>query len=199
VALSSLAFSAGEQVPTSVDLSLGGASVGSASVDPAVVSTTDEIGRASITFTVPEGAAGDQLVATPNVGAAITLPFTVAEGEPEPGPFEGTISTGASKVSAGGTLKVSGSTFTPGETVTIELRPKKGEALPAGEVKVGEDGSFSTTITVPKKAQPGPYTVAVTQADGDEATASVHVNRAGGIGKIIQDLLDWIWDLITGR
>lgn len=197
VSLSSLAFSAGEQVPTTVELSLGGVSVGSAAVDPAIVSTTDEVGRASVQFTVPAGSAGQPLVATPNVGAAVTLPFTVAADEPEPGPFEGTIQTGSSKVSAGGTLAVSGERFTPGETVTLELRPKKGQAVQVGTVQVADDGTFSTTVRVPKSTQPGKYTLAVVQADGDAATATVHVNRAGGVAGIIQQIVDWIWDLIS--
>ena len=50
---------------------------------------------------------------------------------------------------------------------------------------------------MPKKAQPGKYTVAVSQADGDEATATVTVNRAGG-ASAIRDLIDWLWDLISG-
>jgi 5'-nucleotidase len=67
-----------------------------------------------------------------------------------------------------------------------------------GTVQVRQDGTFSTSVTVPKNAQPGKYTVAVAQADGDEATATVTVNRAGGIGGIIKDIVDWLWDLLTG-
>ncbi len=49
-------------------------------------------------------------------------------------------------------------------------------------------------MIVPKSAKQGDYTVAVSQADGDEATATVTVKRGGGIKGII----DWIWDLISG-
>ena len=85
-----------------------------------------------------------------------------------------------------------------GETVTVELRPKKGAAVEVGTVQVKANGTFSTSVTVPKSTQPGKYTVAVSQADGDEATATVTVNRAGGIGGIIGDILDWLWDLLKG-
>jgi len=53
-------------------------------------------------------------------------------------------------------------------------------------------------VTVPKSTQPGKYTVAVAQADGDAATATVTVNRAGGIGGIIGGIIDWLWDLLNG-
>lgn len=202
VEMSSLAFSNGEQQPTEVAFALGDTALGTAAVDAAIVDTTDEVGRTSFTFTVPEGAAGQTLTATPNVGGAVTLPLMFADGGGEPGPFEGTIDLGSSKVAAGGKLAVSGEGYEPGETVTVELRPKKGKPIQVGTVEVGDDGSFATEVTVPKSAHPGKYTVAVTQADGDEATATVHVNRAGGngsgIGQIIDRFLDWLWDLFTG-
>ncbi|WP_259363539.1 bifunctional metallophosphatase/5'-nucleotidase [Microbacterium esteraromaticum] len=75
VALSSLAFSAGEQKPTEVSFAIGEVQLGTAAVDGAIVDTTDEGGRASFTFTVPAGVAGQTLTATPNVGAAVTLPL----------------------------------------------------------------------------------------------------------------------------
>ena len=53
-------------------------------------------------------------------------------------------------------------------------------------------------MNVPRSTHPGKYTVAVQQADGDEATATVHVNRAGGIGSIIKQIIDWVWSLFTG-
>src|SRR5690606_13784454 len=58
--LSSLAFSGGDPVPSEVTVSLGGAVLATAAVDSAVVDTTDEAGRASLTITVPEGTEGEQ-------------------------------------------------------------------------------------------------------------------------------------------
>jgi 5'-nucleotidase len=49
---------------------------------------------------------------------------------------------------------------------------------------------------VPKNTKAGKYTVAVSQADGDEATASIAVNKAGGVGGIIGAIVDWLWDLL---
>ncbi|MCI1017469.1 ExeM/NucH family extracellular endonuclease [Microbacterium sp. C5A9] len=198
VALSSLAFSAGEQAPGEVTLSLGGTQLATGAVDPTIVDTTDEVGRATLTFTVPSGVFGEQqlTVAVAGTGTTATVPFTIADEKPAE--FAGAIDLGSSKVAAGKKLQITGEGYEPGETVTVELRPKKGAPLEVGTVQVRADGSFSTAVTVPKNAQPGKYTVAVSQADGDEATATVTVNRAGGIGGIIGGIIDWLWDLING-
>ncbi|WP_101847150.1 ExeM/NucH family extracellular endonuclease [Zhihengliuella sp. ISTPL4] len=196
VSLSSLAFSGGEAAPGAVTLSLGDTQLAAGTVDPTIVDTTDEGGRATLTFTVPSGVLGEQqlTVDVPATGTTVPVPFTIA-GEEE---FAGTIALGSSKVAAGKKLQVTGEGYQPGETVTVELRPKKGQGVEVGTVQVRQDGTFSTSVTVPKNAQPGKYTVAVAQADGDEATATVTVNRAGGIGGIIKDIVDWLWDLLTG-
>ncbi|WP_309127717.1 ExeM/NucH family extracellular endonuclease [Microbacterium sp.] len=199
LSLSSLAFSAGEPAPGDVTVSLGDTQLASGAIDTTVVDTTDEVGRASLTFTVPEGVTGDQplTVSVASTGTSAQVPFTIAGGE-EAVEFAGTIELRSAKVAAGKTLAITGSDYQPGETVSIELRPKKGQAVDLGTVQIGEDGSFATEVRVPANAQPGKYTVAVSQADGDEATATVHVNRKGGIGGAVKDVLDWLWDLLTG-
>ena len=79
VALSSLAFSAGEQAPGEVTLSLGGTQLASGAVDPTIVDTTDEVGRASLSFAVPSGVFGEQLltVAVAGTGTTVQVPFTI--------------------------------------------------------------------------------------------------------------------------
>lgn len=193
VALSSLGLSAGEPAPGEVTLSLGGTQLAVGPIDPTIVDTTDEVGRASLTFTVPSGVFGEQqlVVGVASTGTSVPVPFTIA-GEEE---FAGAIDLGASKVAAGKKLQITGSGYVPGETVSVELRPKKGHPIDVGEIVVGDNGTFAASVTVPKSTKPGKYTVAVSQADGDEATATVTVNRAGGI---IKDILDWLWDLLDG-
>src|SRR5690606_18779349 len=193
--LSSLAFSTGEAVPTEVEFSIGGTVLGTAPVTVDIVDAFDEAGQATFTFQVPADAAGQTLVAMPNVGDAVTLPVVFSEAGGEPGPFEGSIELGSAKASAGGTLSITGEGYTPGETVTVELRSKKGESVVFGEIVVGDDGAFDATVSVPRDVQPGKHTVAVVQADGDEATATVTVNRAGGIGSWVRDLIRWVVDL----
>jgi len=142
---------------------------------------------------VPSGVFGDQVltVNVPATGTTVQVPLTIA-GQEE---FAGTIELGSSKVAAGKKLTVTGEGYVPGETVTIALQPKKGAAVQVGTVQVGADGTFTTQVTVPKSAQPGKYTVSAAQADGDAATATVTVNRAGGI---VGAIIDWLWDLISG-
>ncbi|MGW8481833.1 ExeM/NucH family extracellular endonuclease [Microbacterium sp. NPDC055903] len=196
--LSSLSFSAGEANGAEVSVSLGDAELASGAIDNAIVDTTDEVGRASLSFTVPDGVYGEQslTVAAAATGTAVQVPFTIA-GE-EPAEFAGTIDA-AKKVSAGKKLTVTGADFEPGETLTITLEPKKGDAVSLGTVVVDEDGTFDASVTVPKNIKAGKYTVVVAQADGDAATDTVTVNKgSGGIGGAIIDLLDWLWDLLFG-
>ena len=95
----------------------------------------------------------------------------------DPGPFAGTIDIGSGNAPVGKGLAIRGSGFTAGQTAAIELRGKKGEKVSLGTVKVAADGTFSASPVVPKSTQPGKYTLAVTLPNGDEATATVHVNR----------------------
>lgn len=82
--LSSLLFSAGEPAAASVDLKVGDTVVGTAPIDPAVVDTTDEVGRASLTFTIPAGLTGQQslTVTVPDSGTTISVPIVVADATP---------------------------------------------------------------------------------------------------------------------
>ncbi|MGP6170856.1 ExeM/NucH family extracellular endonuclease [Microbacterium sp. A204] len=195
--LSSLAFSGGDPVPGEVTVSLGDTVLATGAVDPAVVDTTDEAGRASLAFTVPEGVFGEQLLTVATAeGTSVQVPFTIADaGEQE---FAGTIEVEGNTVSAGKALRLSGVDFIPGETVTVALESKKGKVIDLGAVVVGDDGSFSASLTVPKNTDAGRYTVSVSQADGDQATDMVTVNKGGGHGGgIVGQILDWLWDLLT--
>lgn len=87
--LSSLLFSAGEPVDESVTVSLGEAELGSFDVDASVVDGTDEVGRASVSVTLPDDLTGlgapevteTQLVmALPETGTEFTVPLTVGTG-----------------------------------------------------------------------------------------------------------------------
>lgn len=190
VSLSSLSFSAGEPAAGEVTLSLGDTQLATGAVDPTIVDTTDEVGRASLTFTVPEGVYGEQLltVAVAGTGTTAQLPFTIS-GEAA-GEFAGTIALGSSKVGAGKKLQVTGEGYLAGETVTVVLESKKGEPVEVGTVVVGDDGTFSTSVVIPKNTKPGKHTVTVAQADGDAASASVVVNRSGGKEKNIVEFFD---------
>lgn len=82
VDLSSLLFSAGEAQGDQVTLSIGGAEVATATIDPTIIDTTDEVGRASATFAIPADAAAGDLVVTVTVPATgTTTTFTVPVAE----------------------------------------------------------------------------------------------------------------------
>ncbi|MBO1753166.1 ExeM/NucH family extracellular endonuclease [Actinotalea sp. BY-33] len=86
VELSSLLFSAGEQQPDEVTVRAGDEVLATAAIDPTIVDTTDEVGRASVTFTVPEGTEAGELVlvAGTETGTSAEFAVTVAEAdEPE--------------------------------------------------------------------------------------------------------------------
>ena len=80
VTLSSLLFSNGGPLEGDAVVSLGDVELGSAEIDPAIVDTTDEQGRATVTITIPEGVAGEQeLIVSGPGGTAIAVPILVAE------------------------------------------------------------------------------------------------------------------------
>ncbi|SJN27499.1 5'-nucleotidase [Microbacterium esteraromaticum] len=175
VDLSSLAFSGGEPAPTSVSISLDGTELATGAIDASVVDTTDEAGRASLSFTAPEGVYGAQLllVTVADTGTAVMVPVTFGAAPPA----EGTITLSKTKVAAGGTVTVSGEGFAAGDELTIELRSTP---VQLGTATVAADGTFSATVTVPKNTAAGAHTIAVIQSDGAEATAPLTVTAADG-------------------
>lgn len=173
--ISSLAFSGGEPAPGEVSISLGDVELASGAVDAAVVDTTDEAGRASLTFTVPEDVYGEQqlTVAVAGDGTSVQVPITFADAPQA----SGSITLGASTVEAGGTVTIDGSGFEAGLELTVELRSTP---VQIGTAQVADDGTFSLTVTIPADTPAGEHTLAVIQPDGAEATAALTVTAAAG-------------------
>jgi 5'-nucleotidase len=145
-------------------------------VDPVIVDTTDEAGRASLTFTVPDGVFGEQLLTVASSdGTSVEVPVTFAAAPAA----EGEITLGATSVAAGGTVMVNGSGFDAGLDLVIELRSTP---VQVGTVTVSGDGTFSVSVTIPKNTPVGAHTLAVIQPDGAEATAALTVTAAAGSG-----------------
>ncbi|WP_053204547.1 5'-nucleotidase C-terminal domain-containing protein [Jiangella muralis] len=96
VDLSSLLFSNGEPVDATATVTLAGQEVGKVDVDPAIVDTTDEVGRAQVRVTVPaitadsakEAAETTLVVELAETGTTVTLPVTVDFGD-DPGTDDG--------------------------------------------------------------------------------------------------------------
>ncbi|MEP6479878.1 MAG: 5'-nucleotidase C-terminal domain-containing protein, partial [Rhodoglobus sp.] len=80
ISLSSLLFSNGEPNAGTAVVSANGVELGSAAIDPAIVDTTDEVGRASVPITIPSDAPAGPLVLTitvPETGTTTTVALTV--------------------------------------------------------------------------------------------------------------------------
>ncbi|WP_298330874.1 5'-nucleotidase C-terminal domain-containing protein [Haloactinopolyspora sp.] len=86
--LSSLLFSTSEPVDETASVTLGGVDLGTVTVDDTIIDTTDEVGRAHISVTVPDDLAAEgaqlaaatetQLVVTlSETGTTVTVPVTV--------------------------------------------------------------------------------------------------------------------------
>ncbi|WP_298041514.1 5'-nucleotidase C-terminal domain-containing protein, partial [uncultured Microbacterium sp.] len=195
--LSSLAFSAGEAQPDEVSVSIGDSVLATGAVDAAVVDTTDEAGRASLTFTVPEGLTGEQSLTITAGATVVQVPFPIA-GE-DTGGFEGTLTVTPGAVKPGGSVTVAGADFTPGARVTLTLQSSTGSAVKLTTVTVRDEGTFRTSVTVPKKTDAGDYRVVATEDDAGQASAGITVMKSGGgIGGIIKDIIDWLWKLLFG-
>ncbi|QGH70613.1 ExeM/NucH family extracellular endonuclease [Pseudactinotalea sp. HY158] len=82
--VSSWAFSTNEPKPASLTVSLGDAVLGTFDVDDAIVDGTDEVGRAHVTFTLPEvagdGVSGYELVLSDDLGTTATVAITIDAG-----------------------------------------------------------------------------------------------------------------------
>ena len=78
--LSSLTFSRGGSGATTVEVSVDGNVLGSATIDRTIVNTTDEQGRATVTVTIPAGTPSGTLALTvtvPGTDTAIAVPIEV--------------------------------------------------------------------------------------------------------------------------
>lgn len=72
-------FSSGDPNAATVVVSAGGSVLGQAAIDPTIVDTTDEVGRANVTVTVPADASGTLVltVSVPETGTSIDVPVVV--------------------------------------------------------------------------------------------------------------------------
>ncbi|EPR77400.1 5'-nucleotidase [Leifsonia rubra CMS 76R] len=79
--LSSLTFSRGGSDAATVEVSVDGTVLGSATIDRTIVDTTDEQGRAAVTITIPDGSPSGVLALTvtvPGTETSIVVPIEVA-------------------------------------------------------------------------------------------------------------------------
>jgi len=115
-------------------VALGSATLATAALDPTVVDTTDETGRASVTFTIPSGVSGAQLLTiTGPGGTSVKYPIQVA----------------APDVKTHLTAWVDRLFSVKGADVGYTVRvTAAGSGVPVGTVTISDRGQVLTTLTL---------------------------------------------------
>jgi 5'-nucleotidase len=154
LALSSLLFSNGEPNSGTAVVSANGVELASAPIDPAIVDTTDEVGRASVTVTIPDDAVTGDLVLTvsvPETGTSVDVPLAVVATPPPAEKLPTSTSGSANKLLVFGNTPVK-------YTVTV----RADGVVPTGDVAIydgftqittatlTENSGGKTTVTLPK-------------------------------------------------
>ena len=155
--LSSLLFSNGEPVAPSVIVSAGDTQLALGSIDPTIVDTTDEVGRASVTVTVPDGTPAGPLVLTvsvPGTETAVDVTVEVTSAEEAIEVVTEPRITGQARV--GRTLTATAGTWSV-ESPTIAYQwNRDGEAIEGATSKtyrvVAADAGSDLTVTVTASA-----------------------------------------------
>jgi 5'-nucleotidase len=138
--LSSLLFSNGEPNAGTAVVSAGGVELGRAAIDPAIVDTTDEVGRASVPITIPAGTPTGTLVLTvsvPETGTSIDVPIQVVAAPPPVEKKESSTSGSANK------LVVFGNS-----PVTYSVRVRADGVVPTGDVAIYDGLRQISTVTL---------------------------------------------------
>ncbi len=172
VRLSSLAFSTGEPAPTAATISLAGTNLATAPIDPIVIDTTDEAGRATLKFAAPAGVSGvqDLIVTVEGNGTRAVVPVTFSDAVAQ-------IALDRATVEAGDSVSISGSAFAAGAAVELELRSRP---TPLGTVTADGTGTFTHTARIPATTPPGAHEILAILDDGTEAIAALTVTSPSG-------------------
>ncbi|WP_403022481.1 ExeM/NucH family extracellular endonuclease [Salinibacterium sp. GXW1014] len=197
--LSSLIFSQGGPADATVEVSLDGEVLATAPIDPTIVDTTDEQGRASVTVTIPAGLSGAQslVVSVPQTGTSIAVPIELADD-----PAEEAIEslkepriTGAVRV--GKTVSVNeGRWSVPGVEFSYQWN-RDGEPIEGATSEryriVAADAGSDLSVTVTASAEG--------YSDGSATSAEREVKPAprgffGAIAAAIEDALAELADLL---
>lgn len=151
--LSSLLFSNGEPNAGTAVVSAGGSSLGEAAIDPAIVDTTDEVGRASVPITIPEGTPAGTLVLTvsvPETGTSIDVAIEVTSSAEAIENLAVPVITGQARV--GGTLSTNGGSWSVDDPA-LAYQWNRGSVPIEGATArtytvVGADAGAEITVTV---------------------------------------------------
>jgi 5'-nucleotidase len=175
--LSSLLFSNGSfgNGSGTVAVSAGGTTLGEAAIDPAIVDTTDEVGRASVPITIPAGTPAGTLVLTVSVastGTSIDVPIAVTSIAPPITVVTPPKITGATKV--GSTLKTTGGKWSVAKPTLAYQWNRNGTpidgATAANYRPVAADAGTHVSVTV--------TATAAGYSDASATSASVTVRKS---------------------
>ena len=173
--LSSLLFSNGEPNAGTAVVSAGDTVLGEAVIDPAIVDTTDEVGRASVAITIPDGTPAGTLVLTvtvPETGTAIDVPIEVTSDQEAIESVTAPTITGQARV--GRTLSTDGGTWSVDDPSLAYQWNRNGTAI---------EGATAATYTVVAADAGAEITVTVTAtkdgfANGVATSEPVDVRKA---------------------
>lgn len=192
--LSSLLFSRGGPTAATVEVALGATVLGTAAIDPTIVDTTDEQGRAAVTIAIPAGVSGPQVltVTVPETGTVIEVPIEVEVALEAITNTKAPLITGAVRV--GKTVSVNeGRWSVSGVTYAYQWN-RNGQPIAGATGEryklVAADASKTLTVTV--TASKDGYT------DGSATSAGRVVKAAakpGAIGSIVAALEDTLAEL----
>ncbi len=164
--LSSLVFSNGGPQSGQAAVSLGSTTLGSGAIDPTIVDTLDEQGRATVTFTIPEGVFGSQsLTVTGPGGTSVSVPIELAVPvEPVKtfsyGSVSRLISLGGRNVDYLMRVVASDGTEPVGEVTIYDGR----RVLTTAALEMGDDGRL--TVRLPRLSRGIHLITAVFEGDG---------------------------------
>ena len=156
--LSSLLFSNGEPVGSTVVVSAGDTELGTAAIDPAIVDTTDEVGRATVTFTVPDGTPSGPLELTITVPGTPTTATVLLEITATDVPITSVTPPAISGQGVvGRTLTASGGTWSVESPTLAYQWNRDGEPIEGATQSsyrlVAADAGSSITVTVTASAE----------------------------------------------
>jgi hypothetical protein len=109
------------------------------------------------------------------IAAVVALGLGVATPAFAYGPNAASITTSTSTIGPGGTVTVVGSSFVPGETITLVLHSTP---VTLGTTTADPSGSFSANVTIPSDTPAGAHTVIATGSTGDSSTTDLTVTGA---------------------
>jgi LPXTG cell wall anchor motif len=148
-----------------------------------------------------------KLVSALTVAAGLTMLASPATAQPYPPTSDEGLTVSESTVTPGQQITVSGDGAEPGATVTITLtrsstslgaghrvvaagpvlaglvaasRPLAQSSVVLGRTTADDDGSFSTTVTIPSSTDPGVYTLSAISGGEVLSVATLRVVAAAG-------------------